>query len=104
MKKLGLALAVIVLLLGLASCRSETQNRIRRNIQEFTGQRMYITLYSLNGNVVFEGVVDGKVTRSTSQSATGKDRTATGSYIFWYDDKGRYHQTDLPYLLTSYQR
>ncbi len=104
MKKLGLMLAVVVLLLGLTACRSGTQNRIRRNIQEFTGQRMYITLYSLNGNVVFQGAVDGKVTRSTSQSSAGKNKVATGSYIFWYDGKGRYHQTDLPYLLTSYQR
>ena len=94
-------LAVVVLALLLAGCRNETQNRIRRSIQDFTATRMYITIYSYDGKPVFSGVVDGKVTRSgnASEGAAGE---AQGAYIFWYDERGRYHQTDLPYILTSY--
>jgi uncharacterized protein YcfL len=94
-------LLVVVLALLLAGCRNETQNRIRRSIQDFTATRMYITIYSYDGKPVFSGVVDGKVTRSgTASEGSGGD--AQGAYIFWYDERGRYHQTDLPYVLTSY--
>ena len=89
---------LITLTLLLVSCRNETQNNIRRNIQEFTSDRMYISIYSLQGEVVFQGVVDGKVTRSVVEEGE------SGEYIFWFDDKGRYHQTDMPYLVTSYDR
>jgi hypothetical protein len=89
MKRIFLLIALTVLL---ASCRNETQNTIRRSIQEFTSDRMYITLYSLGGETVFQGVVDGKVSRSVIEEGE------SGDYIFWFDDKGRYHQSDLPYL------
>ena len=102
MKKLGIILALVAILI-LAGCRNETQNRIRRNIQEFTSGQMYITVYTLEGDVVFESVVDGKVTRSGTNSE-GTNQPALGSYIYWFDESGRYHQTDLPYLVTSYQR
>lgn len=92
------ALVLLTLSLLLVSCRNETQNMIRRNIQEFTADRMYINLYSLDGTSVFEGIVDGKVSRSVSPEGE------TGAYIFWFDDKGRYHQSDLPYVVTSYDR
>lgn len=98
----GLLLAVLVV--SLAGCRNETQNRIRRSIQDFTNQRMYITLYSYDGKVVFSGIVDGKVTRSSTASEGGASGNSQGYYIYWYDDRGRYHQTDLPYLLTTYDR
>lgn len=95
------AIAVTAMLL-LAGCRNETQNRIRRSIQDFTNARMYITLYSLDGAEIFNGQVDGKVTRSAASSESGN--TASGSYIYWYDERGRYHQSDLPYLVTIYDR
>jgi hypothetical protein len=104
MKRTPLILLALALTLLLASCRNETQNIIRRNIQDFTSDRMYITLYTLDGTPVFEGVVDGKVTRASSTEETGQANTATGDYIFWFDDRGRYHQSDLPYLVTSYDR
>lgn len=102
MKKLGIILALVAILV-LAGCRNETQNRIRRNIQEFTSGQMYITIYTIEGATVFEGVVDGKVTRASTTSE-GSNQPAAGSYVFWFDEAGRYHQTDLPYLVTSYRR
>ncbi len=104
MKRTPLILLALGLTLLLASCRNETQNIIRRNIQDFTSDRMYITLYTLDGSPVFEGVVDGKVTRASSTGDEAEPNTATGDYIFWFDDRGRYHQSDLPYLVTSYDR
>jgi hypothetical protein len=104
MKRTPLILLALALTLLLASCRNETQNIIRRNIQDFTSDRMYITLYTLDGTSVFEGVVDGKVTRASSTGDEAQANTATGDYIFWFDDRGRYHQSDLPYLVTSYDR
>jgi hypothetical protein len=95
MKRILLVFSLVVLL---ASCRNETQNAIRRNIQEFTSDRMYISLYSLQGDIVYQGVVDGKVSRSLIEEGEA------GEYIFWFDEKGRYHQSDLPYLVTSYDR
>lgn len=102
-RKLVLAVILILLVSALASCRNETQNRIRRDIQDFTGGDMYIAVYALDGTVVYEGVVDGKVTRSPSTSANSNEGAA-GSYIFWFDDSGQYHQTDMPYLVTSNNR
>jgi uncharacterized protein YcfL len=89
---------LIALTLLLVSCRNETQNTIRRSIQEFTSDRMYITLYSLDGKTVFQGIVDGKVSRSVNEESE------SGEYIFWFDERGRYHQSDLPYLVSSYDR
>lgn len=93
--KTFLAVALLSLVLILGSCRNETQNQIRRNIQDFTGQKMHITLYSLDGKEIYNGQVNGKVTRSDAGGTTG------GYYIYWFDEKGVYHQTDLAYLLTS---
>lgn len=101
-KRLALALLVAALALTLGACRNETQNRIRRSIQDFTNQRMYITLYSYDGKQVFNGVVDGKVTRSSTKSEGAASGDSQGAYIYWYDDRGRYHQSNLPYLLTTY--
>ncbi len=102
-KSLALVL-VLLLVLVLAGCRNETQNRIRRSIQDYTASRMYITIYSYDGQVLFEGQVDGKVTRSGTASEGGAGGDAQGAYIFWYDERGRYHQTDFPYMLTTYDR
>jgi hypothetical protein len=96
MKRPSFILLALALTLLLASCRNETQNIIRRNIQDFTSDRMYITLYTLDGTPVFEGVVDGKVTRASSTGETSEPNSATGDYIFWFDDRGRYHPISLP--------
>lgn len=104
MKRIPLLIvAVLVLVLVSTGCRNETQNQIRRSIQDFTNVRMYISLYTLDGTTVFEGQVDGKVTRAASSLANNSE-TASGSYIYWYDEQGRYHQSDLPYLVTTYDR
>ncbi len=100
-QKFSYLIMMVLLVTLMASCRNETQNQIRRSIQDFTGSKMYITLYSLDGSAIYEGVVDGKITRSAASTGGTAE---TGSYVYWYDDKGRYHQTDLPYLLTSYDR
>ena len=104
MTKKGLfLLCLLVLAIALGGCRNETQNRIRRSIQDFTADKMYITIYSWEGQEIFNGVVDGKVTRA-SNKLSNTNETAEGSYVYWFDDRGRYHQTDLPYLVTSYDR
>lgn len=104
MKRVLTIVVAVLLVVGLAGCRNETQNRIRRSIQDFTAQRMYITVFSYDGKVVFEGVVDGKLTRSGTASEGGAGGDALGAYVYWYDERGRYHQTDLPYLVTTYDR
>lgn len=101
MRRTLLLVMAALLVMGLAACRNETQNRIRRSIQDFTAQRMYITIYSYDGKVVFGGVVDGKVTRSGTASEGGTGGEAQGAYVYWYDERGRYFQTDLPYMLTT---
>jgi len=102
-RSLLVILSIALLVGALAACRNETQNRIRRSIQDFTSVRMYITVLAYDGTVVFEGLVDGKPTRSSALSDDGND-PQTGSYIFWYDERGRYHQTNLPYMVTTYDR
>ena len=94
---------MLLLIIAMSACRNETQNRLRRSLQDFTSDKMYITIYTIDGTSVFEGIVDGKVTRASDQLSNTSDR-ATGSYIYWFDEKGRYHQTDMPYFVTSYDR
>lgn len=91
-------LIVPLILLALVSCRSETQNKLRRDVQDITGGTYYISLYALGGQEIFSGKVNGKVTR-----ADGADG-GQGNYVYWYDEKGRYHQTDMPYVVSSYDR
>ena len=99
--KRNILLFTTLLLLGiLAGCRNETQNRIRRDLQDFTGGRMYITVYALNGTPVHQGLVDGKVTRSVSEVTNGA-ATQPDGYVYWYDPSGQYFQTDMQYLLSS---
>jgi len=102
-KNIGIIFGILILALILGGCRNETQNQIRRSIQDFTADKMYITVYSLTGDVVFEGVVDGKVTRSSDQLSNSSG-TAPGGYIYWFDERGRYHQTEMPYMVTTYDR
>lgn len=103
MKKSHL-LVLVLLTFTLASCRSETQNRIRREIQDFTGQRFHITLYDQNGEAIYEGTVNGKISRSSGFSSNDNEEPANGDFIYWYDERGRYHQTNLPYLVTAFER
>jgi len=91
---------LLLLLVVLAGCRNETQNRIRRDLQDFTGGRKYITVYALDGTPVHQGVVDGQVTRSVSE-VVGGAAVETAAYVYWFDDSGQYFQTDMPYLLSS---
>ena len=102
-KRILLLTAVLLLALVVSGCRNETQNQIRRSIQDFTADRMYISIYSLDGTEIFNGVVDGKVTRS-SETLSNTSETAQGTYVYWFDERGRYHQTDMPYIVTSYER
>lgn len=102
-KRLIAVVTVLLLAISLSACRNETQNKIRRSIQEYTATRMYITVYSYDGKALFKGIVDGKVTRSGNASEGGEGSAALGEYVFWYDERGRYHQTDLPYMVTTYQ-
>lgn len=95
-----LVLLLLLLALFLAGCRNETQNRIRRDIQDFTGQRMYVTVYAWDGTPVHQGRVNGQVTRSVSDVVNGA-ANELASYVYWYDENGQYFQTDLPYLLSS---
>ncbi len=88
----------LIIAISLSACRNETQNRFRRSLQDFTASKMYITVYSIDGTPIFEGIVDGKVTRSSSSGSE------SGSYVYWYDDKSRYYQTNLSYLVSSYDR
>lgn len=98
-------IALLVLALGLSSCRNEAQNRIRRSVQDFAGQRMFITLYDQNGDPIFDGIVDGIVSRSLLYEATNRENEESlGSYIYWFDERGTYFQSDLQYLLTSHDR
>lgn len=103
-KRIVALITILLLAVFISACRNETQNRIRRSIQEYTAQRMYITVYSYDGTPMFEGVVDGKVTRSGNASEGGQGSEALGDYVFWYDERGRYHQTDMPYIVTTYDR
>ena len=95
MKKSIVAFTVIAL--ALVGCRSETQNQLRRQVLDFANTRQYITLYSYDGKELFNGLVDGKVTRAEAEQTNG-------SYVYWFDEKGRYHQTTLPYVVTTYDR
>lgn len=61
---------------------------------------MYITIYTISGEPVFTGIVDGKVTRSSTKQDNSNE-LASGGYIYWFDERGRYYQTDMPYLVTT---
>lgn len=84
----------------LTGCRTETQNRIRRDIQDYAGGTRYITVYSLNGTPVHQGDVDGQVTRSVSE-VVGGAAVETADYVYWFDRSGQYFQSNMPYLLSS---
>lgn len=99
-RRLMLVVIVVSMLVALAGCRSEAQNRWRRNIQDYTRQDVFINLYALDGTVIYSGRVDGKVTRASGNLSNSSD-AAEGSYIFWYDNKGVYHQSNLSYLITG---
>ena len=100
LKRNRILLVLLLALVFLAGCRNETQNRIRRDLQDYTGGRTYITVYSVNGTPIFSGIVDGQVTRSVSD-VNGGAATELSSYVYWFDPNGEYYQTDMPYMLTS---
>ena len=90
----------LILIIFLAGCRNETQNRIRRDLQDYTGGTRYITVYSLDGTPVHRGDVDGQVTRSVSD-VVGGAAVETADYVYWFDRSGQYFQTNMPYLMSS---
>ena len=96
-RTLWLLLLTVVFLAG---CRNETQNRIRRDLQDYTGGTRYITVYSLDGTPVHQGDVDGQVTRSVSE-VVGGAAVETADYVYWFDRSGTYFQSNMPYLMSS---
>lgn len=92
-----LALLFVLILSG---CQTQVQNRIRQEIQNLSSQRLYIQVYALDGTPIYEGIVDGGVSRAPAAGNEGE--TLRGDYIYWFDERGRYHQTDMFYLLTTY--
>ncbi len=82
---------------GFVACRSETQNRFRRDVLDLANTRQYIILYSLDGRELFRGEVSGKVTRAEADESGAKG----GEYVYWFDPQGRYYQTTLPYITTT---
>ncbi len=90
-------LAVMVTLLLFVSCRAEVQNQFRRQVLDVANAKMYIVVYSLTGNEVMRGIVDGKVTRAEAGVGNGQG----GEYVYWFDEKGKYYQTSLPYIVTN---
>lgn len=87
-----------IMLLGVTACQTETQNQLRRQVVDIAGGQQYISIYSRDGKAIFDGKVNGKVSRA--DNAEG----AVGEYVYWFDEKGRYAQTNMPYLVTSYDR
>ncbi|MBB6097520.1 uncharacterized protein YcfL [Deinobacterium chartae] len=96
MRKLWLIIPLALLVL--TACRAETQNKLRRQVLDLANTRQYITVYSYDGKELFSGMVDGKVTRA------GNEDGGQGTYVYWFDERGRYHQTNMPYLATTYDR
>jgi hypothetical protein len=96
MNKLTVTALAVASVLALSSCRSEFQNQVRRQVQDFAGATQYITVYSNNGQAVFNGDVDGKVTRA--EKGEGGEG---GEYIYWYNKKNQYYQSNMPYVVTS---
>lgn len=103
MKRKYFMVALLLLSVVLAGCRTETQNRIRRNIQDLTNQRMFITLLSSqDGTIIYTSTVQGKVTRAGNfGDGANFGQEVTGGYIYWFDDQGRYHQSNLNYVVST---
>lgn len=99
-----LLLVLLALALLLSGCRTETQNRIRRDVQNIAGQRMYVRLYDQDGKTLLDSISDGLVSRSVLvEAGNRRGEESRGNYIFWFDDRGTYFQTDLTYYIVSSQ-
>ena len=94
-KWLGIFLVLILVLCG-CETNLEYENIQQRYRQVETNANLvgYITCINRTGQVVFSGVIKGKVTRSGSDSE--------GYYIYWFDSKNRYHQWNGEYFYTDY--
>lgn len=100
MKQTRFVLLLCALLIFLAGCRNETQNRIRRDMQDWMGGKNYINVYAEDGAVVHSGTVKGMVTRAKSDVVSGA-AVETSDYVYWYDASGEYFQTNMPYVYSS---
>jgi hypothetical protein len=90
------AVLLAVITLTFASCRAEQQNQIRKDLLDLANARHYIIVYSLQGQELFRGELNGKVTRAEqNEPGTG------GEYIYWFDLGGKMWQTNMPYIVTT---
>jgi hypothetical protein len=95
LKYWALAIAAAILF---TACNAEEQNKFRRDLLGLANARWYIVLYGVNGNEVFRGELNGKVTRADK----GDDGSGHGGdYIYWFDPSGKAWQSDLPYVVTT---
>ena len=94
MVKKMLVVFSLVFLVGCDNNEQRNLNARYTQIDEKRGLIGYVTCINRTGQVVFNGVVDGKVTRA------GGDNS--GYYVFWFDSKGRYHQWNGEYFYTDY--
>ncbi|HEX2863076.1 MAG TPA: hypothetical protein VHN99_00800 [Deinococcales bacterium] len=97
---LGLLAVAAVAAVTLTGCRAETQNKFRRQVLDLANTTQYITVFSLSGQEIFRGTVDGKVTRADDTSA-GQTSPGNGDYVYWFDKGGRYYQSNMQYIVTT---
>ncbi|RME06745.1 MAG: hypothetical protein D6812_01175 [Deltaproteobacteria bacterium] len=83
----------LLMLFGMAlGCTQESQNQLKRSIQNYTGASLRVTIYAMDGTPIktYEGV--DKVT--TGRGERGDARP----YIYFYDKNGKYVQTNMGYI------
>ena len=97
---IGLLAMAAVAAVTFTSCRAETQNKFRRQVLDLANTTQYITVFSLSGQELFRGDVDGKVTRADDTSGNTKS-TSGGDYVYWFDKGGRYYQSNMQYIVTT---
>ena len=97
---IGLLAMAVVAAVTFTSCRAETQNKFRRQVLDLANTTQYITVYSLSGQEIFRGDVDGKVTRADETSGNTTS-AGSGGYVYWFDKGGRYYQSNMQYIVTT---
>ena len=95
MKKFVMALAICLLIAGCKQSNEYANYNARIKQVDYNPNLVgYITCINRTGQVVFSGIIKGKVTRSEGDNV--------GYYIYWFDSKGRYHQWNGEYFYTDY--
>src|SRR3990167_9542031 len=92
--KIIVMLFIFICLTGCAVNEQRNLDARYTRIEWNTSLVGYITCINRTGQVVFSGVVNGKVTRA------GRDNE--GYYVFWFDQANRYHQWNGEYFYTDY--